>query len=78
MKVTFYGQSCLAVEAAGKTLLFDPFIRQNPLAKDVDVDAIRADYILLTHGHFDHVADAPKSPNAPVRWWSPRRKSASG
>ena len=60
MKVTYYGQSCLAVEAAGKTLLFDPFIRQNPLAKDVDVDGIRADYILITHGHFDHVADAPE------------------
>ena len=60
MKVTFYGQSCLAVEAAGKTLLFDPFIRQNPLAKEVDVESIRADYILLTHGHFDHVADAPE------------------
>lgn len=60
MKVTFYGQSCLAVEAAGKTLLFDPFIRQNPLAEAVDVNSIQADYILITHGHFDHVADAPE------------------
>ena len=60
MRVTFYGQSCLAVEAAGKTLLFDPFVRQNPLARDVDVDGIQADYILITHGHFDHVADAPE------------------
>ena len=58
MKVTFYGQSCLTVELAGKSLLFDPFIRQNELAKNVDVAAIRADYILITHGHFDHVADA--------------------
>ncbi len=58
MKVTFYGQSCLAVELAGTRLLFDPFIRQNELAKNVDVEAIRADYILVTHGHFDHVADA--------------------
>ena len=58
MKVTYYGQSCLAVEVAGKTLIFDPFIRHNPLAKDVDVEAIRADYILLTHGHMDHMGDA--------------------
>ncbi len=58
MRVTFYGQSCLAVEISGKSLLFDPFIRQNDLARDVDVSAIRADYILVTHGHFDHVADA--------------------
>ena len=58
MKVTYYGQSCLSVEVAGKILLFDPFIRQNPLAKDVDVAAIWADFILVTHGHFDHIDDA--------------------
>ena len=58
MKVTYYGQSCLSVQAAGKVLLFDPFIRKNPLAKDVDVERIWADYILVTHGHFDHIADA--------------------
>ncbi len=58
MKVTYYGQSCLAVEAAGVTLLFDPFIRHNPLAGHVDVEAIHADYILVTHGHLDHIADA--------------------
>ena len=58
MKVTYYGQSCLSVEVAGKILLFDPFIRKNPLAKDVDVEAIWADYILVTHGHFDHIDDA--------------------
>ena len=58
MKVTYYGQSCLAVVVAGKTLLFDPFIRQNPLAASVNVEAIRADFILVTHGHFDHIDDA--------------------
>ena len=58
MKVTYYGQSCLAVEVAGTTLLFDPFIRHNPLAGHVEVEAIRADYILVTHGHLDHIADA--------------------
>ncbi len=58
MKVTYYGQSCLSVEIGGNRLLFDPFIRKNPLAKDVDVEAIRADYILVTHGHLDHIDDA--------------------
>ena len=58
MKVTYYGHSCLGVEAAGKNLLFDPFIRQNELAQAVNVEALPADYILVTHGHFDHVADA--------------------
>ncbi|WP_400193962.1 metal-dependent hydrolase [Hymenobacter sp. B81] len=58
MKLTYYGHSCFLLETGGSRLLFDPFIRPNPLAKDVDVDAIEADYILLSHGHADHVADA--------------------
>lgn len=58
MKFTYYGHSCFAVETAGATLLFDPFITPNELAKAIDVDAIPADFILLSHGHFDHVTDA--------------------
>jgi L-ascorbate metabolism protein UlaG (beta-lactamase superfamily) len=58
MKFTYYGHSCFAVETGGATLLFDPFITPNELAKSIDVDAIPADFILLSHGHFDHVADA--------------------
>ncbi|GJM31328.1 MAG: UPF0173 metal-dependent hydrolase [Saprospiraceae bacterium] len=58
MKITYYGQSCFGVEFNGKHLLFDPFIRANSLAKQVDIEKIPADYILLTHGHGDHVADA--------------------
>jgi L-ascorbate metabolism protein UlaG (beta-lactamase superfamily) len=58
MTLTYYGHACFGVNIAGKNLLFDPFIRYNELAKDVDVDAIPADYIFLSHGHEDHVADA--------------------
>ncbi|MBA3883895.1 MAG: MBL fold metallo-hydrolase, partial [Chthoniobacterales bacterium] len=36
MKFTYYGHACFSVEVAGKTLLFDPFITPNPLARDVD------------------------------------------
>jgi len=57
MKITYFGHSCFSVTAEGKTLLFDPFITPNELAKHVDVDAIEADYILISHGHEDHVAD---------------------
>jgi L-ascorbate metabolism protein UlaG (beta-lactamase superfamily) len=57
MKVTYYGHSCFSVEVGGKNLLFDPFITQNPLAASVDYANLRPDYILLSHGHFDHVAD---------------------
>lgn len=58
MNITYYGHSCFVVETAGRKLLFDPFITPNDLAKSVDVDAIEADYILISHGHIDHVADA--------------------
>jgi L-ascorbate metabolism protein UlaG (beta-lactamase superfamily) len=59
MKITYYGHACFSVEVAGKTLLFDPFISPNPLARagNVDINSISADYILLSHGHEDHVAD---------------------
>ena len=57
MKFTYYGHACFSVEACGKTLLFDPFISPNPLAKEIDVKKIAADFILVTHGHGDHHAD---------------------
>lgn len=57
MQFTFYGHACFMVEIAGKKLLFDPFISGNEQAKDIDIDTIEADYILLSHGHADHTAD---------------------
>lgn len=58
MKITYYGHSCFSVEVSGKTILFDPFITPNELAAGIDVDGIAADYILISHGHEDHIADA--------------------
>jgi L-ascorbate metabolism protein UlaG (beta-lactamase superfamily) len=58
VKVTYYGHACFAAEVAGKTLLFDPFITGNELAKGIDVKTISADYILISHGHGDHLGDA--------------------
>jgi len=57
MKYTYYGQSCFLLETSSAKLLFDPFISGNPLAKHIKVDEITADYILVSHGHGDHVAD---------------------
>lgn len=57
MKITYYGHSCFSVEVNGKHLLFDPFITPNELAKDIDINSLKADYILISHGHFDHIAD---------------------
>lgn len=59
MKITFYGQNSLAIEVSGKNVIVDPFISGNPLSKDkVDILSLKADYILLTHAHEDHVLDA--------------------
>ncbi len=57
MQVTYYGHSCFAVVAGGKRLLFDPFVSGNELAKHIRLDDIEADYIFVSHGHFDHVLD---------------------
>lgn len=57
MKLTYYGHSCFQVEIKGKKILFDPFITYNELAKDVRKDDISPDYIFLSHGHEDHIAD---------------------
>lgn len=46
------------VQINGKRLVFDPFITPNPAAAAIDFSSLQADYILLTHGHADHVADA--------------------
>src|SRR5690625_1187716 len=59
MNIRFYGQNSLGIEAGGKHLIVDPFISENPLSKDkIDINDLKADYILLTHAHGDHVLDA--------------------
>jgi len=57
MRFTYYGHSCFMVEISGKKILFDPFITYNDLAKNIDTSAIIPDFILLSHGHSDHIAD---------------------
>ncbi|QBQ42186.1 metal-dependent hydrolase [Sphingobacterium psychroaquaticum] len=57
VQVTYYGQSCVEFDFDGVKVLLDPFIRGNALAESVDVGSLRPDYIFLSHGHGDHVAD---------------------
>jgi L-ascorbate metabolism protein UlaG (beta-lactamase superfamily) len=57
MKFTFYGHASFAVQVENKTILFDPFISVNQQAKHIDINKLKADYIFLSHGHADHVAD---------------------
>ena len=57
MKLTYYGHSCFSVQVGKENLLFDPFITPNPLASSIKLKDIKADYILVSHGHSDHIAD---------------------
>lgn len=57
MKITFYGHATLGIEVGGKNIIVDPFISGNPQASEIDINALKADYILLTHAHSDHILD---------------------
>lgn len=69
MNITYFGHSCFGIETAEIYILVDPFITQNPLAKHIDINQIKANYILITHAHFDHIADVEiiaKNTNATI------------
>lgn len=56
-KLTYHGHAtCSLVTDDGTRLVIDPFFADNP-ATDLTVDDVEADYILVSHGHFDHFAD---------------------
>ncbi|MCX6295728.1 MAG: metal-dependent hydrolase [Bacteroidetes bacterium] len=57
MNITYFGHSCFGVEVNGKHILFDPFISPNELAVNIDISSVKADFILVSHGHEDHIAD---------------------
>lgn len=57
MKITFYGHASLGIEVSGKHILVDPYISANPQASHIDIHSLKADYILITHAHGDHVLD---------------------
>lgn len=57
MKITYYGHASLGIEVGGKHIIVDPFITGNPQAGTINLSTIKADYILLTHAHADHVLD---------------------
>ena len=57
VKITFYGHSTFMVESDGVKILIDPFFDENPMC-NVKAEEVDADFILVSHGHFDHIADA--------------------
>lgn len=56
MNVSYHGHAVVKIETQGKMILIDPFINGNSLT-DLKVDDLAPDYILLTHGHNDHIGD---------------------
>jgi L-ascorbate metabolism protein UlaG (beta-lactamase superfamily) len=57
IKYTWAGHGAHQLEIGGKQIVVDPFFTSNPSAT-VTADAVAADYILVSHGHFDHIEDA--------------------
>jgi L-ascorbate metabolism protein UlaG (beta-lactamase superfamily) len=55
-RITWYGHATIGLEIEGKQVLIDPYFDGNP-ACSVSPDEVDADYILITHGHEDHVGD---------------------
>ena len=56
VNATWYSHACFLIQSSKAKLLIDPFITGNPLAP-VKADQVSADYILVSHGHGDHVGD---------------------
>lgn len=55
-RVCWLGHACLLIESDGQRVLIDPFLTGNPTAA-VTADEVPADFILVSHGHEDHVGD---------------------
>ena len=56
IKLTWYGHSVFALDVGGAQILVDPFLTGNDLAP-ISADGVEADYVLVTHGHGDHIGD---------------------
>ncbi|WP_276352387.1 metal-dependent hydrolase [Cohnella caldifontis] len=57
MEITYHGHSCVQLRTGDRSLVIDPFLRGNPIAVTKPED-VRAEYVLLTHAHTDHILDA--------------------
>ena len=57
MRLTCFGHSCFLLETNGARLVLDPYLRENPHGS-VDPAAVPCDFVLCSHAHDDHIADA--------------------
>jgi L-ascorbate metabolism protein UlaG (beta-lactamase superfamily) len=56
IKITYVGHATYVLEIGSQRIIVDPFFTSNP-STDVAADSVSADFILVSHGHFDHVED---------------------
>jgi len=54
--LTWFGHAAFEINTAGFNILIDPFFKGNP-SSTVKAEEVKADYILVTHGHGDHIGD---------------------
>jgi L-ascorbate metabolism protein UlaG (beta-lactamase superfamily) len=65
-RITWLGHASFRMESpAGKTLLMDPWLRNNPACPQEFKSIRKADIMLLTHGHSDHFEDAVELARSP-------------
>jgi L-ascorbate metabolism protein UlaG (beta-lactamase superfamily) len=67
-KITWFGHATIGVETGGYQLIIDPFFSGNPAASATAAQ-VQADYLLVSHGHGDHIGDTlaiAKRTHAPV------------
>ncbi len=57
-RLTWLGHGTWLIETGGQRLILDPFLNDSPTAP-ISADEVQVDYVLISHGHFDHIADAP-------------------
>lgn len=55
--ISWLGHAAFSIKSGDYTLLVDPFFKRNPLSK-ISAEEVQADFILITHGHGDHLGDA--------------------
>ncbi|WP_239618163.1 metal-dependent hydrolase [Cohnella mopanensis] len=68
MLIRYHGHSCIQIMTGESSIILDPFLTGNPVAV-TRPEQIQAHYVLLTHGHTDHITDAvaiAKQNNAPI------------
>jgi len=56
-QITWYGHATFGMQIGAAKLLIDPFFSLNPVSP-VKAEDVEADFILITHGHFDHIGDS--------------------